>query len=908
MSYLVKNSKEITDNVLKAIQKMGMGNNSASFKMQELVYISTISLHARLGNLASKTSKKLSKAAENSNRSISEIQKSVTNTLEKLENNSKKLGYTIKSINSNSLENVVEFSNNSGSGAQNNVSYNFTKTTESSNKSGIEIQNSVIGNLFKATEYFKNFGPGIHKIFADNFIKAADSFKKIAPVIQKTFVKTADIFKKLGPIILKTIYNKIANSSGLTKKIAPFILKTILKTADGFKKLGSIIYKSVSNIIGKTIGFSKRFGSALQKTVSNSRLGKTIGFSKKLASVVQKTVTKAASKVKNFGKKGISKKGSNNQKSGKNNTSSTSDSETNGSENELNFKFPQEAFVDFLNMGIQKELSKKKFEVLLSSKSSAKKMMDDITNLSKKVKIFDQSTLEGNAQTLLKSGMNADQVVPNLDAISNISMGDTHAMDSLTSSLAQVINMGTLTEDSLLAMVEAGFNPLNEICRTTGLSMDKVNEEMMNGTITAQMVTNAFQSAASEGGQFFGVANQLSNTLGGHLQSTTNNLNNVLFRLYEIIAPMVHMFLDLIDAALFLADTFFDVTDFFSEVLNKFSIGKGAIITLRAIIVSLASAFMTYKLVMGLAAVAQAILNGVMIANPIGLIIAGVVGLITFIYLLINSVEGWGDAFNHLYDTIVSVGKGVWSYLKWLGAEISTGFMNGLNQLEIGIRKITKLWNGKSSDEIINKLEEKIKARTLELNEARKLLKEEGSNYFSEAWNSANKIGGSLSFKTSSDKESPIILDNTTDVSSNNAGAESLTAINKNFSLLTDSYNKTTTDNSLFNDKGGLSFISDTLEKYNPKNKIAPPKKLTDETSANSLKTVNPSIKSTGASTNSSIVTGGEKSSTINISIKDLIGVLNIQGKDFNETTDKMVDQTADALLRLLAMANYSVG
>lgn len=904
MSYLVKNSKEITDNVLKAIQKMGMGNNSASFKMQELVYISTISLHARLGNLASKTSKKLIKAAENSNRSISEIQKSVTNTLEKLENNSKKLGYTIKSINSNSLENVVELSNNSGSGAQNNVSYNFTKTTESSNKSGIEIQNSVIGNLFKATEYFKNFGPGIHKIFADNFIKAADSFKKIAPVIQKTFVKTADIFKKLGPIILKTIYNKIANSSGLTKKIAPFILKTILKTANSFKKLGSIIYKSVSNIIGKTIGFSKRFGSALQKTVSNSRLGKTIGFSKKLGSVVQKTVTKAASKVKNFGKRGISKKSSNNQKSGKNSTNSTSDSETNGSENELNFKFPQEAFVDFLNMGIQKELSKKKFEVLLSSKSSAKKMMDDITNLSKKVKIFDQSTLESNAQTLLKSGMNADQVVPNLDAISNISMGDTHAMDSLTSSLAQVINMGTLTEDSLLAMVEAGFNPLNEICRTTGLSMDKVNEEMMNGTITAQMVTNAFQSAASEGGQFFGVANQLSNTLGGHLQSTTNNLNNVLFRLYEIIAPMVHMFLDLIDAALFLADTLFDVTDFFSEVLNKFSIGKGAITTLKAIIVSLASAFMTYKFVMGLAAVAQAILNGVMIANPIGLIIAGVVGLITFIYLLINSVEGWGDAWDHTMEMVKSLWDAGISYLKLSWLNFKDILLTGIEQLQIAWYTFSKLWNKKSAEEHLKQIRENAKKRSDE----RKLLINDMADSMLNAWDHFKKIGGSLSFKTSSDKESPIILDNTTEVSSNNAGAESLTAINKNFSLLTDSYNKTTTDNSLFNDKGGLSFISDTLEKYNPKNKIAPPKKLTDETSANSLKTVNPSIKATGAATNSSIVTGGEKSSTINISIKDLIGVLNIQGKDFNETTDKMVDQTADALLRLLAMANYSVG
>lgn len=55
--------------------------------------------------------------------------------------------------------------------------------------------------------------------------------------------------------------------------------------------------------------------------------------------------------------------------------------------------------------------------------------------------------------------------------------------------------------------------------------------------------------------------------------------------------------------------------------------------------------------------------------------------------------------------------------------------------------------------------------------------------------------------------------------------------------------------------------------------------------------------------TNDAIATGGTKNTVININLKDLIGVLNIQGKDFKDSSQQMAEQTQDALLRLLAMA-----
>lgn len=61
--------------------------------------------------------------------------------------------------------------------------------------------------------------------------------------------------------------------------------------------------------------------------------------------------------------------------------------------------------------------------------------------------------------------------------------------------------------------------------------------------------------------------------------------------------------------------------------------------------------------------------------------------------------------------------------------------------------------------------------------------------------------------------------------------------------------------------------------------------------------------KGSKSKVNESIATGGQKHNYITINLKDLIGVLNISGKDFKDSSNQMQQQTEDALMRVLAMA-----
>lgn len=66
-------------------------------------------------------------------------------------------------------------------------------------------------------------------------------------------------------------------------------------------------------------------------------------------------------------------------------------------------------------------------------------------------------------------------------------------------------------------MINAGFNPLQEIARKTGKSISELKEEMSKGAISAQMVQEAFISATSAGGKFYGMSEAASKTINGQI-------------------------------------------------------------------------------------------------------------------------------------------------------------------------------------------------------------------------------------------------------------------------------------------------------------------------------------------------------------------------------------------------------
>jgi len=156
------------------------------------------------------------------------------------------------------------------------------------------------------------------------------------------------------------------------------------------------------------------------------------------------------------------------------------------------------------------------FEVLTKSSDTAKNLISDFRKEAAKSPLSVKDYAQAG-KTLLAFGMSTDKVMPTLKALGDVSMGNSERFGSLALAFAQTQAAGRLMGQEVLQFVNAGFNPLQQISKTTGRSMVELKKAMEDGAISADMVAQAFQDATKEGGLFYGALEKGSQTTEGKI-------------------------------------------------------------------------------------------------------------------------------------------------------------------------------------------------------------------------------------------------------------------------------------------------------------------------------------------------------------------------------------------------------
>lgn len=127
---------------------------------------------------------------------------------------------------------------------------------------------------------------------------------------------------------------------------------------------------------------------------------------------------------------------------------------------------------------------------------------------------------------MLGFNIQAEDTVRYLQALSDISMGDSVKFKSLTLAFSQMSAAGKLMGQDLNQMINAGFNPLQIIAEKTGKSIATLKDEMSKGAVSAEMVQQAFIDATSAGGKFYQMSENASKTINGQLSMMQDALDN----------------------------------------------------------------------------------------------------------------------------------------------------------------------------------------------------------------------------------------------------------------------------------------------------------------------------------------------------------------------------------------------
>ena len=180
----------------------------------------------------------------------------------------------------------------------------------------------------------------------------------------------------------------------------------------------------------------------------------------------------------------------------------------------------------------------------------------------------------GAVQMMTSFGIEAEKSIDYLKAIGDVSMGDAGKFNSLALAFSQMSSAGKLMGQDLMQMVNAGFNPLEEISRKTGKSIGELKNEMSKGAITSKMVQDAFISATSAGGKFYGMASEGAKTLNGQISMLQESFDNMF---NEIGSKGEGVVMSAVQAATYLVENYEQVGRVIVGLATAFGIYRTAV-------------------------------------------------------------------------------------------------------------------------------------------------------------------------------------------------------------------------------------------------------------------------------------------------------------------------------------------
>ena len=260
----------------------------------------------------------------------------------------------------------------------------------------------------------------------------------------------------------------------------------------------------------------------------------------------------------------------------------------------------------------------------------------------------------GAVQMMTSFGIEAEKSIDYLKAIGDISMGDTGKFNSLALAFSQMSSAGKLMGQDLMQMVNAGFNPLEEIARKTGKSIGELKDEMSKGAITSKMVQDAFISVTSEGGKFFGMSQEGAKTLNGQISMLQESFD-MMFN--EIGGKGEGVVMTAVQMATKLVENYEQVGKIVMGLVATYGLYKAMLVTNIALervqaINRLASikGISAMSVATGVLKEKVALLNGTMLASPYFWVAAAIVGTVAAVYKLNKSYDTTSIASKNLED------------------------------------------------------------------------------------------------------------------------------------------------------------------------------------------------------------------------------------------------------------------
>lgn len=270
---------------------------------------------------------------------------------------------------------------------------------------------------------------------------------------------------------------------------------------------------------------------------------------------------------------------------------------------------------------------------------------------------FSTDSLVSATQYLLSAGENAEYSRKTIlalgDAVKATGGGDDE-LNRMAQNLQQIANVGKASAVDIKQFAFAGINIYQVLADYTGKSV----QDVQSMTVTYDVLTQALQYAAEEGGRYYNSMGTQSQTLNGRMTTLQDNAKQLAGQLTTGLASAYGT---VVSAA----------NDWVASILSndeKLEQLKNTLTAVISVVAGAAAAFVAYKAAVSITStiqamqkatqglsLAQAALNAVMAANPIAIVVTLLAGLAAALATAYATSETFRDTVNSAFSSVKSI-------------------------------------------------------------------------------------------------------------------------------------------------------------------------------------------------------------------------------------------------------------
>lgn len=202
-----------------------------------------------------------------------------------------------------------------------------------------------------------------------------------------------------------------------------------------------------------------------------------------------------------------------------------------------------------LNLGDKLEQANISFEVMLGSSEKAKKMLADLSNFAANTP-FELQGIRDSAKQLMAMGIEADDMIPTMKMLGDISAGTGTPLKQIAYAFWQVKTAGVATTQDMNQLLNAGIPIWKELGKVVGATAGQVKKMVENREITFEQLQQAMKNMTEQGGIFNDLMSKQAESLSGKWSNFVDSLTALWEKIGTFLIPVFKKLIDILNGAI----------------------------------------------------------------------------------------------------------------------------------------------------------------------------------------------------------------------------------------------------------------------------------------------------------------------------------------------------------------------